>query len=155
VVNSEKIAAIGYCFGGGIVLQMARMGENLKGVVSFHGSLGTSVPAKEGEIKAKVLVCHGAEDPFVSPEGVQAFKEEMDAANVDYEFISYPATFHSFTNPEADEFGKKFNLPLAYNKASDDASWAKMQEFFSEIFRDSALKNEMPRSEKKEELTGE
>ncbi|MBF0275161.1 MAG: dienelactone hydrolase family protein [Nitrospinae bacterium] len=134
VVDPDKIAAIGYCFGGGVVLHMARFGEDLKGVVSFHGSLGTKTPAQPGKVKAKILVCHGADDPFVSPEAVEAFKEEMENAKVDYQFISYKDTMHSFTNPDADSFGKKFNLPLKYNKESDEKSWKEMQKFFKKIF---------------------
>lgn len=132
--DTTKIAAIGYCFGGGVVLHMARMGVDLDGVVSFHGSLGTKTPAEEGKVKARVLVCHGADDPFVSPETIDAFKAEMDHAKVDYAFHAYEGAKHSFTNPGADEAGKKFNLPLAYNKEADEISWKQMQAFFNEIF---------------------
>lgn len=133
-VNPDQIAAIGYCFGGGVVLHMARLGVDLDGVVSFHGSLGTEYPAEPGEVKASVLVCHGAEDPFVTPDQVQAFKAEMDSAGVDYKFNTYEGAKHSFTNPGADKYGEKFNLPLAYNKAADEKSWADMQQFFDRIF---------------------
>lgn len=133
-VDPEKIAAIGYCFGGGIVLEMARRGVDLDGVVSFHGSLATDSPARPGRVKAKVLVYNGADDPFVKPEQIQAFKREMQAAGVDYEFVNLPGAKHSFTNPAADEFGKRFNLPLAYNAEADKTSWAGMQAFFERIF---------------------
>lgn len=133
-VDPEKIAAIGYCFGGGVVLQMARMGIDLDGVVSFHGSLATDNPAKDGDVIAKVLVFNGADDPFNPPETVAEFNKEMDAANVDYTFVNYPGVKHSFTNPEADTFGKKFGLPLEYNKKADEESWQAMQDFFKEIF---------------------
>lgn len=133
-VDPEKIAAIGYCFGGGIVLEMARAGIDLRGVVSFHGSLTPSVPAQPGTVKAKVLVLNGEDDPFTKPEQIEAFKKEMESAGVDYEFINYPGAVHSFTNPEADVFGKKFGLPLAYNKEADKKSWAAMQNFFNKIF---------------------
>ena len=133
MTNKEKMAAIGYCFGGGIVLEMARRGVELDGVASFHGSLGTGAPASPGKVKAKVLVLNGADDPFVKAESIQAFKSEMKAARVDYEFIDYPGAKHAFTNPEADKNGKKFNMPLAYNKEADRKSWQKMQQFFDSI----------------------
>jgi len=133
-VDSTKIAAIGYCFGGGVVLNMARLGVDLDGVVSFHGSLAAVKPAEKGKVKAAMLVCNGADDKFVTQEQIEAFKKEMDAAGVDYKFINYPGTLHSFTNPEADTFAKKFGLPLAYNKAADEQSWAEMQIFFKRIF---------------------
>jgi dienelactone hydrolase len=134
-VDAGKIAAIGYCFGGGIVLEMARRGVPLKGVVSFHGSLATSKPARKGAIKAKLLVLNGADDPFTTPEQIKAFKAEMDAAGADYKFISYPGAKHSFTNPQASELGKKFDLPLAYNAEADKKSWAEMQSFFDKLFK--------------------
>jgi len=132
--NPEAIAAIGYCFGGGVVLHMARFGADLDGVVSFHGSLATESPAQEGEVIAAILVCHGADDPFVKPEHVDGIKAEMEAANVDFTFRSYPGVVHSFTNPGADENGKKFDLPLVYNEEADKQSWQEMQDFFSRIF---------------------
>lgn len=134
-VDPKRIAAIGYCFGGAVVLEMARSGADLKGVVSFHGNLGTSQPAKTGAVKAKVLVLTGADDPFVPPEQVDQFKTEMNAAGVDYKLVIYPGAKHSFTNPGADKFGKQFNLPLEYNKAADEASWKEMQDFFKDIFK--------------------
>jgi len=133
-VEPGKIAAIGYCFGGGIVLEMARRGFNLRAVASFHGSLGTEHPTRKGMIKAKLLVANGAEDPFTTPEQIAAFKQEMDAADVDYQFINYPGAKHSFTNPDADRLGKQYNLPLAYNQAADEASWQALQELFREAF---------------------
>lgn len=134
LTDPERIAAIGYCFGGGVVLHMARMGADIDGVVSFHGSLATQVPAQPGNVKAKILVCNGGEDPFVKPEQIEAFKKEMAAAGADMTFISYPGAKHSFTNPDADAFGKKFDLPLAYNATADQASWSEMQMFFKRIF---------------------
>lgn len=133
-VDPTRIAAIGYCFGGGIVLEMARMGLPLKAVVSFHGSLATDHPAQPGQVKAKILVANGADDPFTKPEQIAAFKKEMDAAGVDYTFINYPGAKHSFTNPDADQYGKRFNLPLAYNKAADEQSWQAMQQLFKKVF---------------------
>lgn len=133
-VDPHRIAAIGYCFGGGVVLQMARSGVDIAGVASFHGMLATNEPAQAGMVKAKILVMTGADDPFAPADQVAKFKKEMDAAKVDYKVISYPGAKHSFTNPDADKYGKKFNLPLAYNKAADRASWQEMQEFFHLIF---------------------
>lgn len=135
-VDSHHIAAIGYCLGGGIVLEMARAGVELDGVVSFHGSLNASQPAKPGVVKAEVLVLNGADDPFVKPEQIARFKKEMDSADVDYEFVNYPGAKHSFTNPQADALGKKFGMPLAYNKNADEKSWAKMQAFLSSVFNE-------------------
>lgn len=133
-VDAQRIAAIGYCFGGTVVLEMARSGLALPGVVSFHGNLGTQNPAKPGAVKAKVLVLNGADDPFVPPEQVAAFEKEMKDAGVDYKLVNYPGAKHSFTNPGADKFGKEFNLPLAYNEEADRASWQEMQDFFKRIF---------------------
>jgi len=133
-VDAKHIAAIGYCFGGGIVLEMARRGLDLDGVVSFHGSLGTANPAEKGMVKARMLVLNGADDPFTKPEQIAAFKNEMDNAGVDYRFINYPGAKHSFTNPGATELGKKFGLPLAYNEEADKKSWAEMQGFLKDVF---------------------
>jgi len=132
--DATKIAAIGYCFGGGIVLNMARLGIDLKGVASFHGSLGTQNPAKKGVVKAKLMVCHGEADPFTTPEQLAAFKKEMADAGVDMKLVSYPGAKHAFTNPDATALGKKFNLPLEYNEAADEASWQELQTFLKAIF---------------------
>lgn len=134
-VDSRRIAAIGYCFGGGVVIEMARRGLPLAGVVSFHGSLATQTPAKPGAVKAKVLVLNGADDPFVKPEQIEAFKKEMQAAGVDHRFINYAGAVHAFTNPDATENGKKFNLPLAYNADADRQSWEEMQRFFGSVLK--------------------
>lgn len=132
--DNNNIAAIGYCFGGAVVLQMARNGLDLAGVASFHGNLTPVKPAEENAITAKILVLHGADDPFVPAEQVDAFKLEMDAAKANYEFIAYPGAVHAFTNPGATAVGQQFNLPLAYNEAIDEQSWQKMKDFFGEIF---------------------
>jgi dienelactone hydrolase len=134
-VDPERIAAIGYCFGGGVVLNMARMGVDLKGVASFHGNLTAVKPAQPGAIKAKILVLHGADDKFVTPEQVEAFKKEMKNAGADFRFISYAGAMHSFTNPDADEYAKKFNLPLGYNAEADKKSWAELKKFLKMIFQ--------------------
>jgi len=135
LTDSEHIAAIGYCFGGGVVLHMARFGLDLDGVVSFHGSISTQTPAQRGVLKAQILVFNGADDPFVTAEQIAAFKEEMNEAGADYEFINLKGAVHSFTNPSADKFGQKYDMPLAYNEAADKESWAGMQEFFEKIFQ--------------------
>ena len=133
-VDPEQNAAIGYCFGGGVVLAMARSGADLDAVVSFHGSLGGGGAVAPGSVKARILVANGADDPFTTAEQIAAFKAEMDAAGADYTFINYPGARHSFTNPDADALGKKFGLPLAYNAAADADSWAEMQAFFRSVF---------------------
>ncbi len=133
-VAPNKIAAIGYCFGGAVVLEMARMGVDLAGVASFHGSLGTTNPAQKDQVKAKVLVLNGKADPFVKAEEIKQFKQEMAGAGVDFKFINYAAAKHSFTNPDADIFGQQFKLPLEYNELADRKSWAEMQRFFESLF---------------------
>lgn len=131
--DTTMVAAIGYCFGGGVLLNSARMGADLNGVVSFHGSL-IGTPANKDLLKAKILVCHGAIDPFVPEKDVTAFKKSMDSIQADYAFKSYPNATHAFTNPAATELGKKFNIPIAYNGAADTASWNDMKDFFGKIF---------------------
>jgi dienelactone hydrolase len=132
-VDPEKIAAIGYCMGGAIVLNAAREGMDLDAVASFHGSLGALLPIK-GPIKAKVLVCHGEADSFIPPETVAAFKKEMKEAGADFKFIAYPGAKHGFTNPAADEAGKKFNIDIAYNQEADEKSWKELQAFLRAAF---------------------
>lgn len=131
--DGGKIAAIGYCFGGSMVLNAAKMGLDLKGVVSFHGGLAT-VPATRGVVKGKVLVCNGAADKFVSATEIADFRKNMDTAGVVYTFIDYADATHAFTNKESTANGKKFNLPIAYNEAADKKSWADMQRFLQSIF---------------------
>lgn len=133
-VDPEKIAAIGYCFGGGVVLNIVRQGADLKGVASFHGNLTAVKPAQTGMAKAKVLVLHGADDKFIKPEQIEAFKNEMSDAKVDYQFISYPGAAHSFTSPDADPLGKQFNMPIAYNADADKKSWDELKAFLKKIF---------------------
>ncbi len=133
-VDANNIAAIGYCFGGGVVLNMARAGADLKGVVSFHGSLSTKTPAKQGEVTAKVVVFHGEADAFIPAEQVQAFEEEMKAAKADYELIVYEGVEHSFTNPAADQFAELYSMPLSYDEEADKNSWELMQKYLQEMF---------------------
>jgi dienelactone hydrolase len=132
--DTTKIAAIGYCFGGAMVLNMARLGEQLNGVVSFHGNL-VGVPADKNLLKAKVLVCHGADDQFVKPEEVATFKKQMDSIGAGYTFKQYAGATHAFSNPAATEWGQKFKIPIAYNAAADSSSWKDMKEFFGTIFK--------------------
>lgn len=132
-LDTAHVAAIGYCLGGFVVLNAAKLGADLKGVVSFHGGLG-GVPVKKELVKAKILVCHGEADDFVNKE-VAPFKKSMDSAGVEYTFKSYPNATHAFTNPNATENGKKFNMPIKYNAAADTASWNDMKDFFSRIFK--------------------
>ncbi len=133
-VDSKEMAAIGYCFGGGVVLNMARMGENLKGVASFHGSLDALAPAEPGKIKARIISFTGEDDPMIGADKVAAFRQEMDKAGADYRVVTYPGVKHSFTNPAADELGKKFNLPLVYNAEADKDSWQQTTVFLREVF---------------------
>lgn len=134
-VDAEKISAIGYCFGGGVVLNMARQGMDLDSVVSFHGSLAPYGPVEKGNVKAKILVLNGADDPFVSADAISEFKQEMDTAGADYEFVNYPGAVHSFTNPGATEVGEKFEMPLAYNEQADEQSWEAMKSLFDSIYK--------------------
>jgi len=131
--DSTKIAAIGYCFGGYVVLEMARLGDPLAGVVSFHGSLPPEFPAPAGQVKSKFLICNGAADPFNPPARVEAFKKALDSLGINYTFIDYPGAMHAFTNPDADSLGHLFHLPIAYNGAADSGSWAAMQDFFKKV----------------------
>ncbi|HBR14994.1 MAG TPA: dienelactone hydrolase [Candidatus Omnitrophica bacterium] len=135
-VQADKIAAIGYCFGGSTVLNMARAGVDMRGVVTFHGNLATDAPAQKDTMKAKVLVCHGGDDNFITPEQIEAFKTEMTNTGVDYTFKTYAGARHSFTNPQADTYAAQFDLPIAYNEQADHQSWSDMREFFKNIFAD-------------------
>lgn len=132
--DATQLACIGYCFGGSMSLNAANLGMEFKGIVSFHGGLAV-VPAEEGKTTAKVLVCHGGADKFISDEELKKFKENMDAAKVDYTFISYPDATHAFSNPDATENGKKFGIPIAYNMAADKKSWEDMKAFFKKLFQ--------------------
>lgn len=135
-VDAAAIGASGYCFGGSVVLDMARTGMDLKGVAAFHAGLGAAgSQAEAGKVKAKVLVLNGEADPLVKPEAIDAFKKEMTTAKVDYRYLSYPGAVHAFTNPEATEKGKQFNLPLAYHPEADKQAKAEAAKFFSDAFR--------------------
>jgi dienelactone hydrolase len=133
-VDANEIAAFGYCFGGGVVLNMARIGEDLKGVASFHGVLGTDNPAKPWKIKAHIISFSGDADPMIGADKVAAFRKEMDGAGAHYRVVTYPGAKHAFTNPEADEMGKKFKLPIAYDAEADKDSWVQAAAFLHEVF---------------------
>ena len=131
MVDHTKVAAIGYCFGGMTVLELARSGAPVAAVVSFHGGLKTQKPAEKGQVKARVLVCNGADDPMVKNAEREAFMEEMEAAGVDYAFINYAGAVHGFTNPKAGGLGVQ---GVAYNQKADERSWRLMQDWFREAF---------------------
>jgi len=133
-VDTENMAGIGYCFGGGMLLNLARMGEPLKGIVSFHGSL-LGTPADKNLLRSKILVCHGNDDKFVLPGEVAAFKKQMDSIGADYIFKGYAGATHAFSNPNATAVGQKYNIPIAYNAAADSASWNEMKGFFRNLFK--------------------
>jgi len=130
-VDATRLAAIGYCMGGTFALELARDGAPLRGVVSFHGGLQTQRPAQAGQVKAKVLVCHGSDDPMIPTPQVNAFVDEMTKAKADWQVIAYGNTVHSFTNPDADG---SMMPGIKFNAQSDARSWLAMKNFFEEIF---------------------
>ncbi len=135
-VDTSRIGAIGYCFGGAVVLNMARAGANLSGVAGFHASLGLNTPAPApGTVKAKILVLNGADDPFIKKEQYVQFESDLRAAKANFNVITYPGAVHAFTNPEATELGKKFNLPLRYDAKVNEQAEAEATKFFAEIFK--------------------
>ena len=134
-VDDDNIGAIGYCFGGSVVLNMARIGEPLKVVASFHGGLGTQQPAERGKVKARIASFTGEDDPMIPATQVAAFRQEMEKAGVNYRAVTYPGATHAFTNPAADEYGRKFKLPLAYNAVADKASWDAGMVFLADAFK--------------------
>jgi dienelactone hydrolase len=132
LVDAPRVAAIGYCFGGTTVLELARSGADVAGVVSFHGGLDTPTPADAKRVKAKVLVLHGADDPYVPPAQVAAFEEEMRGGGVDWQLVKYSGAVHSFTIPDA---GSDSSKGAAYHAAADRRSWEAMKAFFDEVLR--------------------
>ena len=131
MTNTGKVAAIGYCFGGTTVLELARSGSDIKGVVSFHGGLSTPTSDDAKNIKSKVLVLHGGDDPFVKKDEVDAFENEMHNGSVDYRLVVYPGAVHGFTNSDN---GNDASQGMAYNAVADQKSWAEMKDFFDQIF---------------------
>ena len=135
-VDANRIGAVGYCFGGAVVLNMARTGDDLAGVAGFHASLGLNTPAPApGMVKAKILVLNGADDPFIKKEQYVQFEGDLKAANADYKVIMYPGAVHAFTNPEATALGKKFNLPLRYDAKANKQAEAEASKFFARLFK--------------------
>lgn len=130
-VDPQKIGAIGYCFGGGVVLDQARSGADLDAVASFHGMLGSKTPARKGQVKARILVLTGADDPMAPPQQVEAFRNEMTAAGAKFDVVSYPGARHGFTNPQADKAGMD---ALAYNAEADKKSWAAFLAMLKQVF---------------------
>jgi len=133
-VDSTKVAAIGYCFGGTTVLELARSGSGVRGVVSFHGGLGTPEPAGPGDIKCKVLALHGADDPFVSAEENAKFQAEMRKSGADWQMVSYGGAVHAFTDWNA---GTDNSKGAAYNERADKRSWLEMKRFLAEVFAEN------------------
>lgn len=131
--DPTNIGAIGYCFGGFVVLNSAKMGGDLKGVVSFHGGLG-EVPVSKDLLKAKVLVCQGGSDKFVSMDDFNSLKHKLDSIGADNTFRVYANATHAFTNPDATRVGKQFNMPIEYNEKADKDSWNDMKAFFTRVF---------------------
>lgn len=133
-VDSTQIAAIGYCFGGSVVLSMANAGYPMDAVAAFHSGVELPIPPSS-KIKAKVLVANGAADPLITEEQIKNFKSAMDSVNADYEYISYPNALHAYTNPIADSLGMKFELPLAYNATADSLAWQELQSLLKTTFK--------------------
>ena len=131
LVNNSKVAAVGYCFGGATVMQLAYTGADVAGVVSFHGSLPPASAEQAKAIKAKVLVEHGNDDAFIPADRITKFKAALDGANVDYTFHGYDGVRHAFTNPDAGSYGIE---NLKYDAEADKKSWAAMKTFFNQIF---------------------
>jgi len=134
MADPENMAAIGYCFGGSVVLNSAKLGAGLKGVVSFHGGLG-GAPVSKSLLKAALLVCHGGSDKTVPQHDVDALKQQMDSVGADFTFIVYANATHAFTNPDATRLGRQFNLPIEYNAEADKKSWNDMKAFLSRVFK--------------------
>ncbi len=130
-VDATKIGAIGFCFGGTTVIELATQGKAVNGVVSFHGGLGMLPPPIKGGVKGKVLVCTGADDPMIPAKDVVAFEDAMTEAGADWQVVSYGNAVHSFTNPGADG---SLNPAIKYNALADRRSWAAMRNFFEEVF---------------------
>lgn len=133
-VDKSRLGAMGYCFGGTVALELARAGEPLKGVVSFHGGLSATERAEPARVKAQVLALNGGADKMVSQQERDNFVAEMKAAGVSFKMVDYPGATHAFTNPKATDIGKRFNLPVEYNETADRKSWEEMKKFFGRLF---------------------
>ncbi|HLV78066.1 MAG TPA: dienelactone hydrolase family protein [Marinobacter sp.] len=135
-VDSDRIAAQGYCFGGGVVLNMARLGVDLDGVVSYHGPLAGPIRAEAGRLKARIQVYTGGADPMVPSAQVAGLVQEMQDAGADLTLVSFPEVLHTFTNPEADRLAEQFGMPVGYDEAAAQRSWEGTLRFYREIFSD-------------------
>ena len=133
-VDADRTAAIGYCFGGAMVLHMARIGMPLAAVASFHGALGSFHTAEPGSIKPEILVCHGAADSMVTQDELAGFRQEMDAASANYDVLELEGAKHGFSNPQADVNAEKYGIDLGYQQQADARSWAAMQTLFERAF---------------------
>lgn len=133
-VDTEQIAAIGYCFGGSVVLSMANAGYDLDAVAAFHAGVQLPIPPSK-DIKAKILIANGADDPFVPASSVAAYRAAMDSVGADYKYVAYDGTVHAFTNPGATTLGEQFELPLVYSEEADKASWNELMRLFDEVFK--------------------
>ena len=134
-VDGTRIGSIGFCFGGAVSIKMARGGTDLKGIVGFHSALPMEPAIKKNSMKSAVLIINGSEDGFLKPETVAAFSQEMFNSNVDFTYMNLKGVKHSYTNPKADEFSKKFNIPaLQYNKKADEQARLEMPSLFQRIF---------------------
>ena len=134
LVDPQRVASIGYCFGGAVSQALAYSGAPLAGIVSFHGSLIPASPEMAAANKAKFLICHGAVDPFITKEQIAEFMKSLEAGKIDYEFINYAGAVHAFTNPGADALAKTAGLNgIGYNAAADKRSWSHMRTFFNEV----------------------
>lgn len=133
-VDPERTAAIGYCFGGAMVLHMARIGLPLSAVASFHGALGSFHTAEPGSIQARILVCHGAADSMVTMDDLEGFKQEMETAQADYEVLLLADAKHGFSNPQADVNAEKYGIDLGYQQSADEKSWEALQALLKQVF---------------------
>lgn len=133
-VDPERIAAVGYCMGGAICLNMARLGTDLDAVISVHGLLDTQIQAEPGAIAGQVLVLSGADDPMAAAESVERFEEEMERIGADAQVVTYPGVVHAFSNPEATRFGEEFGLPLRYDAEADADSWRRIKGLLASVF---------------------
>ncbi|KAB2646701.1 MAG: dienelactone hydrolase family protein [Verrucomicrobia bacterium] len=131
LLDTKRVAAVGYCFGGTTVIELARSGAELSGIVSFHGGLDSPAPADGKNIKTKVLACHGADDPFVPAKDLAAFQNEMKSSGVDWQLVQYGGAVHSFTDWNATGAMKG----AQYNEKADKRSWEDMKQFFGELFK--------------------
>jgi len=133
MVDTEQIGAIGYCFGGSVILAMTHAGVDLDGVVAFHAGLQLPVMPEE-QVDTDILILNGADDPMVSNEDIESLTSIYDDLGISYDFINYEGATHAYTNPAADSLGREFDLPLAYDAEADEQSWERMKSFFDELF---------------------